>query len=148
MLPFRVDFRPGASPYKELVYAATRAVVAGELPPGGSFPSVRILSRELKINPNTAQKAVAELIREGLLEVRPGIGTVVAEWGPATPAERSALVTEELERFLVEAKRLGLTLPEIQEAVAGAWDSLFEEVGPEHVEAVEQESEGGARAAG
>lgn len=125
MLPFRVELRSGESPYRQLVYAATKAIVAGELLPGSPFPSVRVLSQSLKINPNTAQKAVGEMIRDGLLEVRPGIGTVVATWGPATAGERRALLSEELERFLVEARRLGLTLPEIEEAVEDRWNDLF-----------------------
>src|SRR5512142_1638002 len=77
MLPFRVELRAGESPYRQVVFAATRAVVAGELPAGSTFPSVRELSQALKINPNTAHKVVAELVRSGILEVRPGIGTVV-----------------------------------------------------------------------
>lgn len=40
------------------------------------------------MKPKTAQKAVAELVRPGLLEVKPRVGTVVADWGPASAAER------------------------------------------------------------
>jgi DNA-binding transcriptional regulator YhcF (GntR family) len=127
MLPFAIDIRTGESPYKQVVYAATRAVVAGELLPGAPFPSVRILSQELKINPNTAQKAVAELKRDGLLESLPGVGMIVAQWGPASAAERRALVGSELERFLVEAKKLGMTLQEVKNAVGVSWGGLFGE---------------------
>jgi len=157
MLPFRVDLRPGSSPARELVYAATRAVVSGELPPGSPFPSVRILSHELKINPNTAQKAVAELVRSGLLEVKPGIGTLVAEWGPASPQARRELVTHELERFLVEARRVGLTLPDVRDAVADSWAELFGPAGFQSEERAGDDetedewsatSQGGRRAAG
>ena len=125
MLPFEVDLQPGTSPFRQLVYAAKKAVVSGELVPGAPFPSVRILSQELKINPNTAQKAVAELVREGLLEVLPGVGTVVADWGPASAAERRALLGGEMERLIVEARRLGLTLGEIEDAVRASWAELF-----------------------
>jgi DNA-binding transcriptional regulator YhcF (GntR family) len=128
MLPFQVDLQPGESPYRQLVYAATKAVVSGELLPGAPFPSVRILSQALKINPNTAQKAVAELIREGLLAMQPGVGTIVASWGPASKSERRALVTGELERLLVEARRLGITLDELQDAVKEGWEDLFDSI--------------------
>jgi GntR family transcriptional regulator len=135
MLPFKVEIRSGESPYRQLVYAATKAIVSGELPPGSPFPSVRTLSQSLKINPNTAQKAVGEMLREGLLEKRPGIGTVVAAWGPASAGEREALLSEELERFLVEARRLGLTLPEVEKAVGERWNTLFPEgIGPRSVD--------------
>lgn len=125
MLPFQVELTHGESPYRQIVYAATRAIVSGEMSPGAPFPSVRTLSQSLKINPNTAQKAVTELVRDGMLEVKPGIGTVVAEWGPATARERRELLGDELERLLVEARRLGVTLTQLEEAVAEGWNDLF-----------------------
>lgn len=139
MLPFRVELTPGESPYRQIVYSATRAIVSGELAVGAPFPSVRTLSQSLKINPNTAQKAVSELVREGLLEVNPGIGTLVADWGPASARKRKELLSDELERLLVEAKRLGVTLRELEEAVAESWNELF---GPEGDVRVESEAKG------
>ncbi len=132
MLPFELALRPGESPYRQIVYAATRAVVSGELAPGSRFPSVRELSQALRINPNTAQKAVAELTRDGLLEVRPGIGTVVAE-GRRRPAagEKRQLLSTEVEKLLVEARRLGVSLEELLAAVEHRWDALFrDDAGP------------------
>ena len=127
MLPFALSLRPGESPYRQIVYAATKAIVAGELAPGAAFPSVRELSQALKINPNTAQKAIAELIRDGLLEVRPGIGTVVTAARKATAAERKGLLSREVEQLVVEAKRLGLTKHDVTNAVSARWAELFSE---------------------
>jgi DNA-binding transcriptional regulator YhcF (GntR family) len=79
VIPFRVTFRPGASLYEQVVYAAKKALVSRQMRPGDPFPSVRTLSTELRINPNTAHKVITQLLNEGLLEVRPGTGTVVAE---------------------------------------------------------------------
>ena len=59
MIPFRVTFRAGAPLYEQVVYASVKAMVCGQLRPGDAYPSVRVLSRELKINPNTAHKVVA-----------------------------------------------------------------------------------------
>ena len=59
--------------------------MSGQMRPGEPFPSVRSLSQTLKINPNTAHKVVARLTAEGLLEVKPGIGTIVAEPPPGKP---------------------------------------------------------------
>ena len=125
MLPFAVEIRSGESPYRQVVYAATKAILAGDMLPGSPFPSVRVLSQSLKINPNTAQKAVKELTRAGLLEVQPGVGTVVAGGGSTSPEDREALLSGELERVLVEAKRLGLSLQEVRRAVDGKWRDLF-----------------------
>jgi GntR family transcriptional regulator len=125
MLPFAVTLAPGQSPYRQVVYAATKAVVSGELAPGTPFPSVRELSQALKINPNTAQKVVAELVRDGLLEVRPGIGTVVTQGRRASAAERRALMSKEVEQLVVEAKRLGLSKGDVTKAVNARWSELF-----------------------
>lgn len=127
MLPFEVVLRPGESPYRQIVYAATRAVVAGELAPGSSFPSVRELSQALKINPNTAHKVVAQLVRDGMLEVLPGVGTVVAETRRSSPEERRLLLSEAVEHLVVEAKRLGLDRDDVLGAVAARWTELFGE---------------------
>lgn len=129
MLPFTVELKPGESPYRQIVYAATRAVVSGELAPGSPFPSVRVLSQALKVNPNTAHKVVAELARSGLIEVLPGVGTVVAEWGPASPEERRILLSDEVERLVVEARRLGLTERDVLGAVSARWEELFGTLG-------------------
>ena len=125
VLPFPVTLKPGESPYRQVVYAATKAVVSGELAAGAAFPSVRELSQALKINPNTAQKVVAELIRDGILEVRPGIGTTVAARRTVSPADRRALLSDEVEQLIVEAKRLGLTRHDILHAVTSRWVALF-----------------------
>src|SRR4051812_11236101 len=125
MLPFAVTLKPGESPYRQIVYAATRAMMSGELKPGATFPSVRELSQALKINPNTAQKVVAELVRDGLLEVRPGIGTVVTDAPRASAAERQQLLSGEVEQLVVEAKRLGLKKDDVINAVATRWTKLF-----------------------
>jgi GntR family transcriptional regulator len=110
--------------YEQVVYAARKAIVAGQLRPGDIFPSVRTLSKELKINPNTAHKVVLYLTNEGLLEVKPGIGTVVAELPRSTAAERKGLLGRELEQLVVEAKKLGMQLDDVMGALQEHWDEI------------------------
>jgi GntR family transcriptional regulator len=124
VIPFRLTFRPGISLCEQVVYAAKRAVVSGKMRPGEPFPSVRTLSRELKINPNTAHKVVAQLIAEGLLEVRVGVGTVVAAPRPSTASARAQLLKGELEQLVVEAKKLGMELDDVVQAVSQHWKRL------------------------
>jgi GntR family transcriptional regulator len=124
MIPFKVRLKPGISPYRQIIYAVEKSVVCGQLLPGDPFPSVRALSQAFKINPNTAHKAIAELTRRGLLEVRPGIGTVVCAAPRALARERGALLKDELERLVVEAKRLSLDLDALLGAVAEHWERL------------------------
>jgi GntR family transcriptional regulator len=122
--PFRVVLVPGVPIYEQVVYAAKKAIISGEMVPGERFPSVRVLSQELKINPNTAHKVIGELVNDGLLEVQPGLGTVVAERKSFNAAERSHLLKNELERLVVEAKRLGLTLGAVIDGVEKHWHLL------------------------
>ena len=123
MIPFRLVFQPGVSLYEQAAYAAKKAMVSGQMRPGDPFPSVRALSKALKINPNTAHKVVTHLIAEGLLEVRSGTGTVVATRA-STPAERSHLLKKDLEQLVVDAKRLGLELDHVTAALDQHWKRL------------------------
>lgn len=85
---------------------------------------MRALSVGLKINPNTAHKVVAELTAEGLLEVFPGIGTLVAAPPSSTAAERKRLLGGEVEHLVVEAKKMGVELDDLLAAVTEHWEVL------------------------
>lgn len=124
MIPFRLSFQTGQSLYEQVVFAAQKAIVSGQLLPGDAFPSVRTLSRELKINPNTAHKVITHLTQAGLLEVRPGLGTVVAALPEATREQRGRLLNGDLERVVVDARRLGLDLDDVVDAVRTQWKRL------------------------
>ena len=121
MLSFSVTIRPGRALHDQVVFAVTKAVITGQLQPGDRFPSVRTLSQELKINPNTAHKIVASLVEDGLLEVRPGIGTVVGEGRQATAAGRRLLLEHDAERLVVDASRAGLSLQDVVAAIRRHW---------------------------
>ena len=131
MLPFSLALRPGEPVVDQVVYAVTRAVVSGQLRAGDRFPSVRTLSQELRVNPNTAQRIVALLVEAGLLAVEPGIGTVVtsqqAGGGSAAGPRRAdlaALQDRLAEPLVVEARRLGLSLADLVEIVRTRWREL------------------------
>lgn len=122
--PFKLILTPGQSIFDQVVFAATKAVLSGALVPGQPFPSVRALAADLKIHPNTAHKVVQHLVHERWLEVRPGVGTVVAEPPKARAGDRKRLLKDEVERLVVEAKRVGADLPDVLEAVEAQWRTL------------------------
>jgi GntR family transcriptional regulator len=64
--------------YYQLAERLREQIVTGELPPGAQLPAERELSDQAAISRMTARQAVAYLVRQGVLEVRPGIGTFVA----------------------------------------------------------------------
>jgi GntR family transcriptional regulator len=124
VIPFSVQFRAGISLFEQIVYASKKAMITGQLCPGDPFPSVRTLSKELKINPNTAHKVVDYLVNEGLLETRPGIGTVVATLPDSSRKERTELLGHEVEELVVNARRMGIELDEMLSCVTAHWNRL------------------------
>lgn len=123
MTPFKIKLNPGQSIFDQVVFAATRAFVSGELQPGHPFPSVRALAADLKIHPNTAHKVIQHLIQERWLEVRPGIGTAVAPRPKARPGDRQRLLKHEVDQLVVEARRVGASLGEVVQAIEASWKS-------------------------
>ena len=124
MTPFRITLTPGKTIFDQVVFAATRAILSGMLPPGQSFPSVRALAADLKIHPNTAYRVIQHLIQERWLEVRPGIGTVVSPTPAARAGDRRRLLQQDLEQLIVEAKRVGVGLQEVIQAISQQWSKL------------------------
>src|SRR5690349_4404606 len=117
-----LTLRPGQSIFEQVVFAARKAFVSGEYRTGHAFRSVRAPAAELKIHPNTAHKIVQQLIQEGWLATHPGIGTVVATPPEARLGEKKRLLQTEVEQLVVEAKRVGLDLADLVEAIEGQWD--------------------------
>jgi DNA-binding transcriptional regulator YhcF (GntR family) len=122
--PLRFTLRPGQSIFEQVVFAAQKALLSGEYQRGQTFPSVRALAAELKIHPNTAHKVVQHLIQERWLEVHPGIGTVVAEPPKARAGDRQRLLQQEVEQLVVEAKRVGVRLQEVVQAISNEWSKI------------------------
>jgi GntR family transcriptional regulator len=105
--------------YQQLAQQIREAIARGELQPETNLPSVRQLSRELVINPNTVARAYTELEREGLLVSRPGRGIYVAQpRNDLTRAARDRRLLEQLDRWLTEAVHLGYSADEVRQLVA------------------------------
>jgi GntR family transcriptional regulator len=126
VLPFSIVLQAGTPIHEQVVYAVRRAVVTGQLRPGDPFPSVRALSMALKINPNTAHRIVSTLTEEGLLVVRPGIGTVVDEPRLPGAAARRVTLEDEAERLVVQARRAGIPLRDLLAAIKRHWSGTLD----------------------
>jgi len=121
VIPFRIQLRPGVSISEQIIYAAKRAIVSGQLQPGDPFPSVRTLSREAHINPNTAARIIAALLAEELLESHPGIGTVVAALRDSTLRDRKDLLGRQVESLVVAAKGLAISRDDLLDSISDHW---------------------------
>ena len=124
MLPFRIELVAGVPVYEQLVAAVTRAVVRGELSEGDEFPSVRAISKALRINPNTAQRAVADLTTQGFLRVDPGVGTRVARPAPATRGTAISALSPLIDDLVLEARRHGVSLEELRALLETGWTTF------------------------
>src|SRR6478735_3395629 len=113
MLNFDVTLTAGRPASEQVIAAVHRAVAAGRLKPGDEFPSVRKLSAEVGINPNTAHKIVAALTAGGVLEVLPGLGTRVAAPKTTPAAQRMRELAPLAGQIVVLAKRLGASPAEL-----------------------------------
>ncbi|MDX1632424.1 MAG: GntR family transcriptional regulator [Thermoanaerobaculia bacterium] len=84
----RIDPSDAVPIWRQIEEGVRNLVARGALAPGDGVPSVRDLAKDLGINPGTVAKAYQRLGDEGILVVRRGQGTFVAEEPPRLSAER------------------------------------------------------------
>ena len=123
MLSFSVAFKSGIPIYEQIVFGIKKAIILGQLKPGDQMPSVREISKELRISPITVQKAISQLVRENMLETRVGIGTVVSVLSLASQEKKMSLLGEDISHMIVEARSLGITKEEFIEAIEKQWQA-------------------------
>jgi GntR family transcriptional regulator len=127
MPPFlRIDPRDARPIWNQIEEGVRHLVARGALEPGASVPSVRDLAKELQINPATVSKAYQRLTDAGVLAVRRGEGTFVAEALPDLLDDRRSRrrLEEEALRYASLAVTLGASHAEAGEAFEAAWHSL------------------------
>ena len=103
----------GRPVYIQLVEQLERAVVTGVYPPGERVPAVRDLAAQAQVNPNTMQRALAEMESRGLLVTQRTSGRTVTSDTTLIAKTRQALAASLAQDFLAQAKALGLTREEI-----------------------------------
>jgi len=115
-LRFHLDPALATPIYAQITEQVRYQVARGTLRPGDELPSVRALSGEHLINPNTVVRAYQELEREGLVEKRRGRGTYVSDTARTmVEAERRRIVAQRLAEAVREARELGLDADDVLE---------------------------------
>ena len=99
--------------YQQLMEQLTEQIVSGQLGAGDKVPPVRELAAEAGVNPNTMQKAFAELERSGLITTRRTSGRFVTEDTQMIAQIRTSLAKEEIHSFLNRMKGLGYETQDI-----------------------------------
>jgi len=116
--------------YRQIVQHIRRSVLLGQLKLGEQLPAVRVLAESLVVNPNTVARAYQELIRDGLLESRSGIGVFVAEeqCQVFSDAERQRRLAHAVEQLLHEALLLDIPLPDVRASLEEQWKTLQSQI--------------------
>jgi GntR family transcriptional regulator len=120
MLPFSVHIQDGVPVSDQILAAIRKAMLTGQLAAGDEFPSVRVLSQELRISPTTAHKVFSTLKSAGYLASRPGIGMVVTAPDLPSREERFEHLKPACRGLLKEAAELDLELSDVLEALRRA----------------------------
>lgn len=107
------EFRSDVPIYSQLVDLLQRKLVTGELSPGQRLPSVRELAGEAGVNPNTMQRAMSELERQGLVFSQRTAGRFVTEDERLINGLREQMARRQAEEFLEGMTRLGFGPEEI-----------------------------------
>lgn len=109
----RVNRQSAVPVHVQLKTQIRHLILTGTLKPGSQVPTVRQLAGFLRINPNTAAKALADLQQDGYLETRPGLGAFVADRPPAGDRRMARGLERLVDEMLERARRLGYSVEEL-----------------------------------
>ncbi len=125
---FTINPADPAPIWKQIEEGMRRLIALGVLQGGSAVPSVRDLARDLRVNPNTVARAYQRLTEGGVLVVRRGEGTYVAD-EPAQPrkSERSEMLRDAAQRYVSTAVAAGATLDDANDAVQTAYQRMLRE---------------------
>ncbi len=117
------NFNDNAPIYLQIVSGLQREIASGAYPPGSRLPSVRDLALEAGVNPNTMQRALAELERRGLVNAQRTSGRFVTEDTNALTGLRRSMSDRIIRELVGKLRELGMTDEEIVTAVQGSMEN-------------------------
>ncbi len=126
---FSIDYKSGVPISEQICRSVVKLGAAGAFGEEGRLPSVRLVARELGINPNTVQKAYSMLERDGIIHSLPGKGSFLASDGSLQEKRRREAL-EKLERALLEGLECGVSPEELHRTVEQALSAFFETAEP------------------
>jgi GntR family transcriptional regulator len=114
----RLDPRLPTPLYAQIADRVRVAVATGDLVAGDALPSVRALASDLRVNPATVVQAYRELSQEGIVDMRQGSGSFIADVAPERRSrERQATARRLVRELFAEAARLGVGIDDLKSAL-------------------------------
>lgn len=109
-MQIQIDAADGIPIYLQLIQQIKYLIATGRLAASEQLPSVRKLSEQLVVNPNTVARAYRELEMTGVLATRPGSGVFVSPTAsPLAKREQHQLLIDKIDIVLTEARHLEIT---------------------------------------
>ena len=112
------SFTPDRPIYLQLQEGIKLSIISGLYPPGDKLPAVRDLAMEAAVNPNTVQKALTELEREGLVHAQRTSGRYVTEDKTVIDKMKNELAADITEAFLAKMAAIGYNAGETAALIA------------------------------
>src|SRR5207244_11501981 len=125
---FAINPADPAPIWKQIEEGMRRLIALGALKPGAPVPSMRDLARDLRVNPNTVSRAYQRLTEGGVLSVRRGEGTFVADQPPVPRrAERNEALRDAATRYASTSIAVGAALDHAVDELNAAYDRVVRE---------------------
>ena len=121
MSKFSIDVKSRTPIFEQLRHNITELALSGVLAPDEQLPSVRALACDLAINPNTIQKAYAELERRGITYSVPGRGSFVSAELDVVTEEHKNRILGSARSLLEEARATGMTAQDFLPLIGQVW---------------------------
>jgi len=106
--------------YMQIMDYIKKKIIKGEIKGGDKLPSVRELSTDLTVNPNTISRAYQELEREGLTFTQRGMGTFITEDSNSIYDLKKSMATELVSMFVSQIRELGFNNEEVLKVIQEA----------------------------
>ena len=115
MSPVKIDHKDPTPIYAQLDRAIRVAIAHGKLKAGEQLPTVRQLAVDLRVNANTIAKVYLALEREGIVQTKSGVGTLISDSRPPAvhDVHRERRLKELVDRLLADAASIGFSPREI-----------------------------------
>ncbi len=110
-------FSPDRPVYVQVAERLRNLIIGGQYPPGGQIPSVRQIALDAAVNPNTVQRAVAELEAEGLIVSRGTVGNFVTDDEGTISLCKQSIARALVDEFIKNAAELSISKEELIEMI-------------------------------